>query len=60
MSSSPRFAPGTDAAALTPTVTALLSSSGGRWTLTGEGEALERSFKFKTFAKTWVRLAYFI
>lgn len=55
MSSSPRFASGTDAAALTPAVTPLLSASGGRWTLAAEGEALERSFKFKTFAKTWVR-----
>ncbi|KAH8173138.1 pterin 4 alpha carbinolamine dehydratase domain-containing protein [Sarocladium implicatum] len=53
MSSSPRFASGTDAAALTPVVTPLLSTSGGRWTLAAEGEALERSFKFKTFAKTW-------
>jgi hypothetical protein len=55
MSSTPRFASGTDAEALTPTVTSLLSTSGGRWTLAAEGEALERSFKFKTFAKTWVR-----
>ncbi|KAK0391123.1 hypothetical protein NLU13_0625 [Sarocladium strictum] len=53
MSSSPRFASGADADALTPAVTSLLSTSGGRWTLAAEGEALERSFKFKTFAKTW-------
>lgn len=26
----------------------------GRWALTAGGEGLERSFKFKTFAKTWV------
>ncbi|EJT74543.1 hypothetical protein GGTG_08383 [Gaeumannomyces tritici R3-111a-1] len=26
---------------------------GGRWTLTVDGGGLERSFRFKTFAKTW-------
>ncbi|KAL7958852.1 transcriptional coactivator/pterin dehydratase [Trichoderma compactum] len=31
----------------------LLVSNGGRWTLTTDGEALERSFKFKNFTKTW-------
>lgn len=51
----PRFAAGVDAESLTSSVTPLLAESGGRWTLAAEGEALERSFKFKTFAKTWVR-----
>lgn len=32
----------------------LLVSHGGKWTLTSDGEALERSFKFKNFTKTWV------
>lgn len=50
----PRFATGTDEATVTPALTPLLSTSGGRWTLALEGQALERSFKFKTFAKTWV------
>lgn len=50
----PRFSPGTDATAVTPALNTLLSSSGGRWALAADGEALERSFKFKTFAKTWV------
>jgi 4a-hydroxytetrahydrobiopterin dehydratase len=51
----PRFSPGTDEAAATPRLNSLLTSEGGRWTLTNDGEALERSFKFKTFAKAWVR-----
>ncbi|KAM0254990.1 hypothetical protein ACHAQJ_006218 [Trichoderma viride] len=38
----------------------LLASHGGRWTLTSDGEALERSFKFKNFAKTWVYNTTFI
>lgn len=49
----PRFTPGTDKASATTALTPLLTASGGRWTLTSEGGALERSFKFKTFAKTW-------
>lgn len=57
MHTQPRFSPGTDEAAATANLGTLLASSGGRWTLTNEGEALERSFKFKTFAKTWVRAA---
>ncbi|KAK4217842.1 pterin 4 alpha carbinolamine dehydratase-domain-containing protein [Rhypophila decipiens] len=31
----------------------LLSVGGGRWTLTADGRAIEREFKFKTFTKTW-------
>ncbi|CAG9997916.1 unnamed protein product [Clonostachys byssicola] len=50
---SPRFSKGTDEATAVSSLQSLLSSEGGRWTLTSEGEALERSFKFKTFAKTW-------
>lgn len=50
----PRFSKGTDAAAATSALETLVASASGRWTLTKEGEALERSFKFKTFAKTWV------
>ncbi|KAF4449943.1 hypothetical protein F53441_6862 [Fusarium austroafricanum] len=48
----PRFSAGTDAASVTPALKAL-TSDGGRWTLTKDGAALERQFKFKTFAKTW-------
>ncbi|KAI8723670.1 4a-hydroxytetrahydrobiopterin dehydratase [Fusarium sp. LHS14.1] len=49
----PRFSAGTDAASVTPALKALLTSGGGRWTLAKDGAALERQFKFKTFAKTW-------
>lgn len=52
--SQPRFSVGTDAANVTPALNALLTSEGGRWTLAKDGTALERQFKFKTFAKTWV------
>lgn len=52
----PRFSSGTDSttavAALRPLIT---PAQGGKWTLTNNGEGLERSFKFKTFGKTWVR-----
>ncbi|AEO66928.1 uncharacterized protein THITE_2115493 [Thermothielavioides terrestris NRRL 8126] len=55
MSSSPqpRFSAGSDPAALEASLSPLLTSNGGRWTLAAGGEALEREFKFKTFAKTW-------
>ncbi|KAH6996390.1 pterin 4 alpha carbinolamine dehydratase-domain-containing protein [Ilyonectria sp. MPI-CAGE-AT-0026] len=53
MAAQPRFSAGTDAASLTPALTPLLVSEGGRWALTNEGAALERRFRFKTFAKTW-------
>ncbi|UNI21833.1 4a-hydroxytetrahydrobiopterin dehydratase [Purpureocillium takamizusanense] len=61
-SASPRFSAGTDEASARAAVASLLarpspspSSPGGegRWALVKDGEALERSFKFKTFAKTW-------
>ncbi|KID92345.1 pterin-4-alpha-carbinolamine dehydratase family protein [Metarhizium guizhouense ARSEF 977] len=49
----PRFSPGTDETSTASALAPLLASSRGRWTLSSEGKALERSFKFKTFAKTW-------
>ncbi|RYP03065.1 hypothetical protein DL764_005414 [Monosporascus ibericus] len=54
--STPKFSAGSDEQALTRTLEPLLESagSGGRWTLTPNGAGLERSFKFKTFGKTWV------
>ncbi|KAH0597504.1 hypothetical protein MHUMG1_04883 [Metarhizium humberi] len=52
----PRFSPGTDETSTASALAPLLASSGGRWTLSSEGKALERSFKFKTFAKTWCKL----
>lgn len=56
----PRFSQGSDAAASEKTLSALLASdgSGGRWTLTADGEGVERMFRFKTFAKTWVCLLF--
>jgi hypothetical protein len=53
-----QFSAGSDAAALEASLTPLLKANGGRWNLTMEGEALEREFKFKTFAKTWVRIQF--
>ncbi|KAG6217406.1 hypothetical protein E4U50_003846 [Claviceps purpurea] len=52
----PRFSPGTNESATTAALTPLLASSagsGGKWTLAANGEALEQSFTFKNFAKTW-------
>ncbi|KAK8033365.1 pterin 4 alpha carbinolamine dehydratase [Apiospora marii] len=50
-----KFATGSDEAALKSKLQSLLvtAATGGRWNLIGSGEGLERSFKFKTFAKTW-------
>ncbi|KAI0013128.1 transcriptional coactivator/pterin dehydratase [Xylariaceae sp. FL0662B] len=48
-----RFSAGADEAALSQALKPLLRQQGGRWTLIPGGEGLERSFKFKTFAKTW-------
>ncbi|KAL1857515.1 hypothetical protein VTK73DRAFT_8043 [Phialemonium thermophilum] len=58
-----KFSPGSDERALEVALRGLLvpsfnTSSGGtesqpRWNLTAGGDGIERSFKFKTFAKTW-------
>lgn len=50
----PNFSPGSDAAALSPALEKLVSRPEAPWRLTPSGEGVERSFKFKTFAKTWV------
>jgi 4a-hydroxytetrahydrobiopterin dehydratase len=44
--------PGSDLQTLVTQTTALVDS--GRWTLTNNGKALERQFRFKTFKATWV------
>ncbi|KAI0132293.1 pterin 4 alpha carbinolamine dehydratase [Xylariales sp. AK1849] len=52
----PKFAAGSDVSALTQNLQHLLASAeggAGRWALIASGEGLERSFKFKTFTKTW-------
>ncbi|WDK11653.1 pterin-4-alpha-carbinolamine dehydratase family protein [Colletotrichum graminicola] len=46
-----RFSQGSDEASLSATLETLLGA--GRWALVNDGEAVERSFKFKNFAKTW-------
>lgn len=50
----PAISKGADVDALKQRLNPLLSTNGGRWTLTKNGEAMERTFKFKTFTKTWV------
>lgn len=52
MSSKPKFSEGSDEALLTKDLDSLRANN--RWTLTQDGQGIERSFKFKTFAKTWV------
>lgn len=47
----PRFAEGSDEQLLTEALDGLVSK---RWALTADGQGVERSFRFKTFAKTWV------
>jgi hypothetical protein len=66
----PKFAAGVDESSLSRKLLPLLASATtpagrgvGRWTLTPSGKGLERSFNFKTFARTWVsgvlsRLSY--
>lgn len=51
MVSKPKFSDGSDEAVLTKELDDLISR---RWSLTDDGQGIERSFKFKTFAKTWV------
>lgn len=52
MAPNPKFSEGSDEAVLTKEVDRLTAN---RWILTENGQGVERSFKFKTFAKTWVR-----
>lgn len=52
------FSSGSDENTLTKALQELLDSAGkgGRWALLPTGQGLERSFKFKNFAKTWVSI----
>lgn len=50
----PNFSRGSDVNTLRDSLDPLLSANGGKWALVNDGDALERTFKFKTFAKTWV------
>ncbi|KAI2618857.1 transcriptional coactivator/pterin dehydratase [Hypoxylon sp. NC1633] len=51
----PKFSAGVGGQELERELEPLLASAGlgGRWALISTGEGLERSFKFKTFTKTW-------
>lgn len=50
-----KFAQGSDEALLTKQLDSLTSGNvTAGWSLTSNGQGIERSFKFKTFAKTWV------
>ncbi|KAL2175725.1 pterin 4 alpha carbinolamine dehydratase-domain-containing protein [Thermothelomyces heterothallicus CBS 202.75] len=49
----PQFTADSDREALETFLSPLLVANGGRWALAMGGQALEREFKFKTFAKTW-------
>lgn len=53
-----RLAVGTDEGAVRDALQGLLKTGGkgGRWTLTRSGKGLERSFRFKSFTRTWVSL----
>jgi hypothetical protein len=53
-SPTPNLSPGYDPEEASQDLAVLLKSSGGRWTLTADGKGIERTFKFKTFKKTWV------
>lgn len=53
MAAKVKFAEGSDEAVLTKALDGLTSGT-PRWSLTSNGQGIERSFKFKTFAKTWV------
>ncbi|OHE95207.1 pterin 4 alpha carbinolamine dehydratase [Colletotrichum orchidophilum] len=48
----PRFSKGSDELSLSSTLETLLGQGRG-WALVNDGVAVERSFKFKNFAKTW-------
>jgi 4a-hydroxytetrahydrobiopterin dehydratase len=50
----PAFSANADIPSLTASLSPLLRPN-GRWQLTPKGNGVERSFKFKTFKKTWVR-----
>lgn len=47
-----KFAEGSDEALLSQEVESLSSN---RWVVTEDGQGIQRTFKFKTFAKTWVQ-----
>ncbi|KAJ4423721.1 hypothetical protein N0V82_001607 [Gnomoniopsis sp. IMI 355080] len=50
MATRAKFSEGSDEALLSKQVDSLASN---RWAVTEDGQGIERSFRFKTFAKTW-------
>lgn len=56
-----KFAEGSDEALLTKQLDSLTSGKGtAGWSLTSNGQGIERSFKFKTFARTWVGFLFVV
>ncbi|OWP00141.1 hypothetical protein B2J93_8712 [Marssonina coronariae] len=56
-SPTPAFSSSYERSQATEDVAPLLQAHGGRWTLLASGKGVQRRFKFKTFKKTWVRVA---
>jgi hypothetical protein len=54
---SPTFSSNYSPEQRTKDLSPLLRGNGGRWSLIESGKGVERSFKFKTFKKTWVRVS---
>jgi hypothetical protein len=50
----PVFSTNYDSEKGTKDLETLLRANGGKWNLIESGKGVERSFKFKTFKKTWV------
>jgi hypothetical protein len=57
MSTTPAFSSHYDPEKAVKDIAPLLKENGGKWVLTQSGKGVERSFKFKTFKKTWVGLS---
>jgi hypothetical protein len=60
MSTSPLFSSNYNLEKGSKDIEPLLRASGGKWSLIESGKGVERSFKFKTFKKTWVRFLYLV
>jgi 4a-hydroxytetrahydrobiopterin dehydratase len=56
--STPTFSSNYDPAKGIKDLEPLLKGNGGTWVLIESGKGVERSFKFKTFKKTWVCLSH--
>ena len=54
MATNPTFSSNYDPQKGAQELSPLLRTNGGKWDLIESGKGVERSFKFKTFKKTWV------